>query len=113
MDSPPSPVLRAPRNIWLALAIVLVIAIAVYSYMDGLAFQNAAAGADRSRIVLERTHELLSLLKDAENGQRGYLLTGEAEHLAEYNQAVQKIGRAQADLSRMPDAGAVDQERLS
>ncbi len=38
--------------------------------------------------VIERTTELLSSLKDAETGQRGYLLTGKAEYLASYYYAI-------------------------
>jgi len=38
--------------------------------------------------VIEKATELLSILKDAETGQRGYLLTGKAEYLASYYNAV-------------------------
>ena len=80
------------------------------SYLDSLAFRNAAAGADRSRIVLDQTQKLISDLKDAESGQRGYLLTGEAEHLADYSEAVPKVRRDLADLNV---SDAADRERLA
>jgi CHASE3 domain sensor protein len=54
-----------------------VIGIAVFSYVDGVAIRNAIAGAEKSRVAVEQTHELLSRLTDAETGQRGYLLTGD------------------------------------
>jgi signal transduction histidine kinase len=38
--------------------------------------------------VIEKTTELLSILKDMETGQRGYLLTGKAEYLASYYYAL-------------------------
>jgi signal transduction histidine kinase/DNA-binding response OmpR family regulator/CHASE3 domain sensor protein len=37
--------------------------------------------------LVQQLQQLLSLLKDAETGQRGYLLTGEAAYLAPYNDA--------------------------
>ena len=65
---------------------IIVIGIAVYSYLDGQAFRNAAAGADRSRSVVEQTQELLFDLKDAEiRTRRGYLLTGDPRYLVAYN----------------------------
>ncbi|MBW4441646.1 MAG: response regulator [Plectolyngbya sp. WJT66-NPBG17] len=41
--------------------------------------------------VLGELEDILSLIKDAENGQRGYLLTGEALYLDPYNLAVKNI----------------------
>ena len=56
---------------------IIVIGIAVYSFLDSRAFHNAADGAERSRSVVEQTQELLARLTAAETGQRGYLLTGD------------------------------------
>ena len=41
--------------------------------------------------VIENSVELLSLIQDAENGQRGYIITNNSEFLTIYSQAVNKI----------------------
>jgi hypothetical protein len=92
---------------------IIVIGIAVYSHLDGQAFRNAATSAEESRVVVEQTHKLLSLLIDAESGQRGYLLTGEPGYLAEYDDALPKIRRTLSAPGRSADAGAEDRRRLS
>src|ERR1035437_9788370 len=102
MVSPRSPVRRTSHNLWLSVAMIVVIAIAVYSYLDGQAFRNAAAGAERSRLLVEQTQELLSQLMDTGANQTGYLLTGDARYLAAYNLALSKVSLARQVLRR-PD----------
>jgi PAS domain S-box-containing protein len=85
--------LRAPHILGPVAAIVTVIAIGVYSYLDGEAYKAAAALASHSRSHVERVQELLALLKDAESGQRGYLLTGDPRYLAPYTSALPRIAR--------------------
>jgi two-component system cell cycle sensor histidine kinase/response regulator CckA len=101
---------RSSHNVWLTVAMVVVIGIGTYSYLDSQAFREAARSAEQSRALVERAHELLSLLKDAESGQRGYLLTGEAAHLVDYNQALLRIRGTLAALGA--DAGGGDRRRL-
>src|SRR5262249_9077294 len=44
-----------------------------------------------SYAVLAELEDVLSLLKDAETGQRGYLLTGDESYLQPYREAVARI----------------------
>jgi PAS domain S-box-containing protein len=113
MDRLRSKDLLTSHNLWLTAAVVIVAAIAVFSRMDGEAFREAAEGAARSRLVLENTQRILALLKDAETAQRGYLLTGEAQYLEPYNEAVPKIPPALRDLSRNPTVAQEELKRLS
>jgi CHASE3 domain sensor protein len=75
---------------------IIVIGIGTYAYLDGLAFQNAAASAERSRLIVAQTQGLLSHLIDAEANQTEYLLTGDRRYLAAYQQALSMV----APLSR-------------
>src|ERR1019366_6835793 len=43
---------------------------------------------DHTHQVLENLDQLLSTLKDAETGQRGYIITGEDSYLDPYNAAI-------------------------
>jgi PAS domain S-box-containing protein len=91
---------------------IIVIGIAVYSFLDSRAFRTAADGADRSRTVIEQTQELLAKLTAAETGQRGYLLTGDPGYLDEYHAALPEIARIQAAIGQAP-ADVADRELLS
>ncbi len=51
--------------------------------------------------VLTRLEAVLSTLKDAETGQRGYLLTGETAYLEPYRDAVDRLPRQIADLRQL------------
>ncbi len=51
--------------------------------------------------VLAALQEVLSLIKDAETGQRGFLLTGEPRYLQPYNAAIENISRKVKDLRRL------------
>jgi methyl-accepting chemotaxis protein len=63
-----------------------------------------------SNDVLQDIDAVVSLLKDAETGQRGFLLTGKEEYLEPYEAAVRQIGRTLKDL-RDRTAGQPDQQR--
>ena len=54
-----------------------------------------------SREVLAGLERTESLLLDAETGQRGYLLTGEAKYLAPYNYAVTQIDNEISTLTQL------------
>jgi PAS domain S-box-containing protein len=45
-----------------------------------------------AQAVIDRLKDALSTLKDAETGQRGYVITGEPEYLEPYNASVSRVG---------------------
>jgi PAS domain S-box-containing protein len=51
--------------------------------------------------VITGLENVLSLVKDAETGQRGYLITGEPRYLEPYHAAAAVIGRQVDDLERL------------
>jgi PAS domain S-box-containing protein len=80
----------------------------------GLAMRNAAYLYDTARAVAQ-SHEVtqaagrvLSNVKDAETGQRGYLLTGEESYLQPYDIGVQTV---QASLARLDSLVRRDSEQ--
>ena len=90
---------------------IIVIGIAVYSFLDSLAFRSAVDSAEQSRNVIEQTQELIAKLTAAETGQRGYLLTGDPEYLDEYRAALPEVARLQKAIGQAP-AGVADRELL-
>src|SRR4051812_34683548 len=87
--------------------LALFAVIVVLTYIGAVRVDRAATQTlDRSQILLE-LEQSLSAVRDAETGQRGYLLTFDEGYLAPYTAALGTIGRHQARLQALahsPDA---------
>jgi PAS domain S-box-containing protein len=79
----------------------LVLFIGILTYHSAAAFRLNSEQAVVSRQVVDRANALLSSLKDAETGQRGFLLTGDDRYLEPYRQATAEISSALEVLARM------------
>lgn len=79
------------ERIALPLALLVLVAAMVLVYRDGVLYARARQEARQTEQVVATTAALLSSIKDAETGQRGYLLTGSAEYLEPYNRALSVI----------------------
>ncbi|MDR3638355.1 MAG: PAS domain S-box protein, partial [Isosphaeraceae bacterium] len=91
---------------WLFLGILVIDAVLVYSSLRTVHASNSRVDDSRQFITeLERT---LSVLKDAETGQRGYLLTGREDYLAPYETAASGL---EADLARLRTLASGDRDR--
>jgi two-component system CheB/CheR fusion protein len=83
-----------------------------------LGIANIRRVSDHSRdvahthAVLEHLELLLSTLKDAETGQRGYLLTGDASYLKPYDEAVTRVHGIQARLRELTSDSVEQQARI-
>jgi PAS domain S-box-containing protein len=72
-------------------AILIVALIAGLSYYDWRQLTIHNREAERTRDFIAQANALLSSLKDAETGQRGFLLTGDEAYLDPYRRAVLEI----------------------
>lgn len=70
--------------VWLAGAVLLVTLLAAVSFWTFRQVTEAAEMRRHTQVVLISADEFLSALKDAETGQRGYLLTGDETFLKPY-----------------------------
>jgi CheY-like chemotaxis protein len=95
-----------------ALGLSLLAVIGVISY------RTTANLIENSRLeahtyeVLGKLDDLISQLKDAETGQRGYLLTGEKSYLEPYITALPIIEKNLKDLERLTADNLSQQQRL-
>ena len=90
----------------LPLAIGVVLVIAGLFYSDWTLLRDSRAEVDRLQRVLKANEALLSSLKDLENGERGYLLTGDRAYLQPYLKAkaeVSGLADSLASVVRFPD----------
>jgi len=72
----------------LSLLLLIISSIASYTSIQNL-LSNARL-VNHTNAVIKNTEELISTLKDAETGQRGFLLTGDDTYLEPYNGAYQR-----------------------
>ncbi|TPG49315.1 PAS domain S-box protein [Roseomonas nepalensis] len=86
-----------------AALLLLVLALAAVSF--GLATFEAERGrTTRINAAKDQTDVLLSDLRDAETGQRGFLLTGRESYLQPYDDALRELDGRIAELIRLGEA---------
>jgi signal transduction histidine kinase/CheY-like chemotaxis protein len=96
----------------LATAFAAVLVIAVLSYHSLAARDEAANAVDHIEDVEDHLHQFLSDMKDAETGQRGFLLTGVEHYLDPYQLALGDIATELATLRRQTLDNPDQQRRL-
>src|SRR5580700_5267890 len=80
-----------PTALMLAIGAFILLLLVGLSHGEWDQYRRANADANRTRDVLSAANGLLSDVLDAETGQRGFVLTGEARYLEPYNHAVQVV----------------------
>src|SRR5580704_6340855 len=96
-----------------AAAIVTVLLIAFFGYRSLNNEAESAANTTHPLAVMQRVDGLLSSVKDAETGQRGYLLTDRETYLEPYNNARADIPGQLQELRRLTANNPRQQELLS
>jgi methyl-accepting chemotaxis protein len=94
----------------LALALMSIIGFCSYISINKLI--NTSNWQVHTYQVLTRLDGLLSLLKDAETGQRGFIIVGAERYLEPYTAAIGKIEPALQDIQRMTVDNPVQQQRI-
>ncbi len=69
------------------LAILLVIIIGVISYRNATRFVETTGQVAHTHEIHAQLEEVLSQLKDIEDGARGYVITGDQDYLEPYHAA--------------------------
>ena len=88
-----------------ALLVALAVAASFWSFQQ---IEEAAEMRKHTRVILNRADDLLSALKDAETGQRGYLLTSDAAFLEPYSAVRDRINRDLEELRQLTKIPAAD-----
>jgi methyl-accepting chemotaxis protein len=94
----------------LALAILATIGLIAYRSIAKLT--DTANWVNHSHQVLETLESVISTMKDAETGQRGYVLTGEESYLAPFLSAQDAIGGEIKSLRELTKDNTDQQHRL-
>ena len=80
------------RNLLLlyGISFVLLIISAIASYTSIKSLLNSQEQVTHTNLVISKLENVISVLKDAETGQRGYLLSGQEKFLEPYNGSLSK-----------------------
>jgi methyl-accepting chemotaxis protein len=95
------------------LALIALTIIGAVSYDSTSKLIDSAEWVRHSHEVLDRLDELLSAMKDAETGQRGYVITGEARYLQPYQGAREAVDQKLKRLLELTVDNPIQQRRLA
>lgn len=92
--------------------------LAIFSIVGFIAYRGTHQLVETAREethtyqVLSGLEEILSLVKDAETGQRGYIITGEPRYLEPYQTAIKRIGQKTKDVRELTADNPIQQRNL-
>jgi len=95
-----------------ALAFMILVAIGAVSYQSTTKLMETNEWVTHTHQVLEQIETLLSGMKDAETGQRGYLLTGETSYLEPLLTAQKDVPQHLARLRDLTKDNTTQQQRM-
>jgi signal transduction histidine kinase/DNA-binding response OmpR family regulator/CHASE3 domain sensor protein len=94
------------------LSLLLLIVSSVASFFSIRNLLESAAWVNHTNVVIFKLESTLSFMKDAETGQRGYLLTGDEEFLDPYKFAYDSVEANLAGLKELTQDNAEQQVEL-
>ncbi|MHB8581279.1 MAG: methyl-accepting chemotaxis protein [Ignavibacteriaceae bacterium] len=95
-----------------SLSLIILLIIGISSYTSINRTNDSVQISIHTYKVLQELEGVLSSLKDAETGQRGFIITGESKYLAPYNSAVTTISQELKDLRDLTSDNMNQQRRL-
>jgi PAS domain S-box-containing protein len=107
-----SRVISQKLTLGFAIALIAVIANAGISYRNTSHLVENEGRVAHTLQVLSELESTLSALKDAETGQKGYILTGDAAYLQPYREAIASIDQRISSLKQLTIDNPEQQRRL-
>ena len=104
-----------PLKVVFPLLLGIIVSFGIVVYAE-LGYRRLEMANRQMAVALEMhstLHETLALVTDAETGQRGYLLTGNAEYLEPYKAALPKVDGAFSKLRELLVANGTPSQRNS
>ena len=97
---------------WFGAALAIILIIAVLSYFSTANYVEHAKWVVNTHSVIEKIGNVLSLVKDAQSGQRGFVITGDELYLEPYNSSTKVLEQEVAALKQMTSDNPRQQARL-
>ena len=96
----------------IGLVVVLLLLNTWFAYHNIRQMHDDARMVDHTHHVLAALESIISLAKDAETGQRGYIITGEPSYLEPYNAALSAINEPVRTLEQLTRDNPAQQARI-
>jgi methyl-accepting chemotaxis protein len=96
-----------------AVGLTALVVTGTVAYLNTTKLTKTAGWVTHTHQVLEARTNILSLLKDAETGQRGYLITGEQRYLEPYHNAVSSLSQSVAKIRELTADNPDQQRRIA
>jgi methyl-accepting chemotaxis protein len=93
--------------------LAMFLVVGAVSYDSTVKLVQSEAWVERTHEVLNALEDGLSAMKDAETGQRGYALTGEARYLEPYEGTEAKVDEKLQRVRELTAASPAQQQRLA
>jgi len=93
-------------------AIAFFLGSGAIAYWNTVTLRKSARQVSQSHQVIQSLEDVFGLLKDAETGQRGFVITGDDKYLEPYTAALPLIDARLADISRLTHDNPDQQSRL-
>src|SRR4051812_20585878 len=93
------------------LSLLILVASSLLAYYSIYNLKKKAGWVNHTNIVLQQSEKVISQLKDAETGQRGFLLTGSDFFLKPYFAATENVPRSLDTLERLISDNPKQQKR--
>jgi signal transduction histidine kinase len=99
--------------VMLGLASMILLSLNALVYWNFLKQKETSDRVNHSQQSIQKLESVLSSVKDAETGQRGYLLTGRESYLEPYTIAIGTINREIAELKRSTATNLNQQQQIA
>jgi PAS domain S-box-containing protein len=105
---------RIDRNLRMGygFSIIILLLVGVISYFSLTSMLKSNRAVTHSSDVMQKLESLLSAMKDAETGQRGYLLSRQANFLQPYRGAYAEAGKLNKELIQQTKDNPVQQRNM-
>jgi len=108
---PADPLLRRSLG-WCAIGLGMLLVIGIMTAWTLRQVKKYDYWVDHTRDVISNAEEVLTDLKDAEAGQRGYIITGDESYLPRYRSAISRVPTTMQTLIRLTADNDAEQHRL-
>lgn len=95
-----------------AISLLLLLASSITSYISIRNLLSSQQLVDHTNAVILKLESTISIMKDAETGQRGFLISGRTEFLAPYNGALDKANRLIDDIESLTADNPAQQQSI-
>lgn len=105
---------RIDRNLRVGygFSILILLVVGTISYLSLTSMLKSNRAVSHSSEVMRKLESLLSAMKDAETGQRGYLLSGQVKFLQPYRGAYTEAQNLNRDLSQLTGDNPAQQRNM-